>query len=98
MRRMKEDNIKNKFINNLPPRKIIHVKNEGEYIPQEQLDLLFQGMITHRSEKTESPHLGIGLYVAFQIARFHQGLLKIVNRRDKQGVEVSLVLPIIKLD
>ncbi len=77
---------------------IIRVKNEGEYIPQEQLDLLFQGMITHRSEKTESPHLGIGLYVAFQIARFHQGLLKIVNRRDKQGVEVSLVLPIIKLD
>lgn len=77
---------------------IIRVKNEGEYIPQEQLDLLFQGMITHRSEKTESPHLGIGLYVAFQIARFHQGLLKIVNRRDKQGVEVSLVLPIIKID
>ena len=73
---------------------IIHVKNEGEFIPQEQLDLLFQGMISQRSSKSDTPHLGIGLYVAFQIAKFHHGLLKIANRRDKQGVVVSLILPI----
>ena len=52
-------------------------------------------MMSHRVEKTDSPHLGIGLYVAFQIAQFHQGQLKIANRGDKQGVVVSLVLPLV---
>ncbi len=74
---------------------IVRVKNEGEVISQEQLDILFQGMVSHRSEKSDTPHLGIGLYVAFQIAKFHQGLLKIANRRDKQGVEVVLILPMV---
>jgi len=73
---------------------IISVKNEGEYIPQEQLDMLFQGMVSHRSVKTGTPHLGIGLYVAHQIAQFHHGQLKIANRGDKQGVVVSLILPL----
>jgi len=72
---------------------IIRVKNEGELIPQAVLDNLFRGMTSHRSERTGVPHLGIGLYVAHQIARFHGGKLEITNRRDKQGVEVRLVLP-----
>jgi signal transduction histidine kinase len=72
---------------------IIRVKNSGEIIPQERLDVLFQGMISHRTVKTETPHLGIGLYVAHQIAQFHQGQLLIANLRDKQGVEVVLILP-----
>ena len=72
----------------------ISVKNEGEYIPQEQLDIIFQGMISHRSVKTGVPHLGIGLYVAHKIAQFHHGQLKIANRGDKQGVVVGLILPI----
>ncbi len=72
---------------------IIRVKNEGDIIPQQRLDTLFKGMVSYRSEKTATPHLGIGLYVACQIAGFHQGQLTIANRRDKQGVEVSLRLP-----
>jgi len=72
---------------------IIRVKNEGELIPQAVLDNLFRGMTSHRRAKSDTPHLGIGLYVAHQIARFHGGKLQITNRRDKQGVEVSLVLP-----
>ena len=72
---------------------IIRVKNEGELIPQSVLDNLFRGMTSHRTAKSGTPHLGIGLYVAHQIARFHGGKLQITNRRDKQGVEVSLVLP-----
>ncbi len=76
---------------------IIRVKNSGEIIPQERLDVLFQGMISHRTVKTETPHLGIGLYVAHQIAQFHQGQLLIANLRDKQGVEVVLILPRINI-
>ncbi len=79
---------------------VIHIKNEGETIPQQQLDILFHGMISHRSVKTDTPHLGIGLYVAHQIAQFHQGQLQIVNwadnQRYKQGVEVILILPIVR--
>jgi signal transduction histidine kinase len=71
----------------------ISVKNTGETIPQERLDRLFQGMISHRTGKSETPHLGIGLYVAYKIAQFHQGELQIANQRDKQGVEVVLTLP-----
>ena len=47
------------------------------------------------SGKINAPHLGIGLYVAFQITKFHQGLLKIANRKDKQGVEVVILLPLV---
>ncbi len=71
----------------------IHIKNEGEFIAEEHLSRLFQGMISFRLVKTNKPHLGIGLYVACQIASFHQGQLKIANRQDKQGVEVILLLP-----
>ncbi|MDT8283109.1 MAG: ATP-binding protein [Gammaproteobacteria bacterium] len=73
---------------------IIRIKNEGEPISQAQLALLFQGMTSHRTEKTDSPHLGIGLYVAYKISQFHHAQLTIANRRDKQGVVVSLVLPL----
>lgn len=76
----------------------IRVKNEGKMIPQRRLDSLFQGMMSHRpaahSAKTNIPHLGIGLYVSYQIARYHQGQLQITNRGDKQGVEVVLILPL----
>ncbi len=77
---------------------IVRVKNEGEEIPQPLLDTLFQGMVSHRSaartDKINMPHLGIGLYVANQIACHHQGQLRIANRGDKQGVEVVLTLPV----
>ena len=75
---------------------VITIKNEGDSIPRQQLDTLFKGMVSHRSARTDTPHLGIGLYVAYQIAQFHQGQLRIANRRDKQGVEVVLVLPTVR--
>jgi signal transduction histidine kinase len=75
---------------------IIRISNEGELIPQDQLQVLFQGMVSHRTEKTATPHLGIGLYVAQQIAKFHHGQLQVANRRDKQGVEVVLILPTVE--
>jgi signal transduction histidine kinase len=87
---------------------IVRVKNEGKAIPQQRLDCLFQGMMTHRPAarpgKENTPHLGIGLYVSYQIARYHQGRLQIVNwgtgsganQGYKQGVEVVLILPTIK--
>jgi two-component system, OmpR family, sensor histidine kinase ChvG len=74
---------------------IISIKNEGEYIPDDKLELLFQGMISYRPKKSATPHLGIGLYVAHKIAQFHDGQLIIANRRDKQGVEVRLILPLV---
>ncbi len=73
---------------------VVSVKNEGETIAEEQLAIMFQGMVSHRAVKTGSPHLGIGLYVAHQIALFHHGQLNIANRGDKQGVVVSLLLPL----
>jgi len=74
---------------------IISIKNEGQTIAPALREGLFQGMVSQRADKTGTPHLGIGLYVAFQIAQFHQGRLEIANRGDKQGVVVRLILPAI---
>lgn len=76
----------------------ISIKNEGEPIAEEQLSLLFQGMISRRKEKTGWPHLGIGLYVAHRISRFHRGKLTIANREDSHGVVVTLILPLKSTD
>ena len=38
---------------------VIYIKNEGESIPQQQLDMLFQGMVSQRSVKTGIPQIDL---------------------------------------
>ena len=45
-------------------------------------------------EKQKQPHLGIGLHIARIIADFHGGQISAENRLDKEGVIITLVVPL----
>ncbi|MDH5710238.1 MAG: ATP-binding protein [Gammaproteobacteria bacterium] len=73
---------------------LISICNEGKLIPDEVLNNLCSGIISHRHAGSGEPHLGIGLYVASRIARYHNGSLNIFNTDSNKGVCVEIELPI----
>ena len=58
---------------------VVAVCNKGALVPEDVINNLCSGIISHRSGSIGEPHLGIGLYVASKIARHHNGDLKIFN-------------------
>ena len=74
---------------------LVSLCNKGKLIPAEILNNLCSGIISHRHTGTGEPHLGIGLYVASRIARYHNGSLKIFNAASNNGVCVEIALPIL---
>ena len=75
-------------------RVVVSICNKGALIPEDVINNLCSGIISHRHGAVGEPHLGIGLYVASKIARYHNGVLKIFNASD--GVCVMVTLPIVK--
>lgn len=76
---------------------LLRVMNEGAELPvDESSEGLFASMVSVR-ETSKETHLGLGLYVARMIARFHGGDLSITNREDARGVMVTLRLPLLRL-
>ncbi len=73
----------------------VSICNKGTLIPDEVLNNLCNGIISHRQGIIGEPHLGIGLYVASRIAKYHYGSLKIFNNSDDNGVCIAIQLPII---
>ncbi len=74
---------------------IIKVSNAGPYLPEEMKDRLFESMISVRSqEKQDQPHLGIGLHIARLITEFHGGQIRAENRQDREGVIITVVIPL----
>ena len=70
---------------------VVSVCNKGPLIPDEIINNLCSGIVSHRQGVIGDPHLGIGLYVASRIARYHNGLLEVVNNTN--GVCVLIKLP-----
>lgn len=74
---------------------VVKVANAGPYLPEEMKDRLFDSMISVRSqEKQKQPHLGMGLRIARLIADFHGGQIKAENRQDREGVVITLIVPL----
>ncbi len=74
---------------------IIKVSNAGPYLPEEMKDRLFDSMISVRTqEKQDQPHLGMGLHIARIIAEFHGGQIRAENRQDREGVVITVVIPL----
>jgi len=74
---------------------IIKVSNAGPYLPEEMKDRLFESMISVRpQEKQDQPHLGMGLHIARLIAEFHGGQIRAENRQDREGVVITVVIPL----
>ena len=74
---------------------VVKIINAGPFLPEKMKDRLFESMISVRpQEKQKQPHLGIGLHIARIIADFHGGQISAENRLDKEGVIITLVVPL----
>lgn len=74
---------------------VVKVSNSGPFLPEEMKDRVFDSMISVRpQEKQKQPHLGMGLHIARLIAEFHGGRISAENRTDREGVVISLVVPL----
>ena len=71
----------------------ITICNSGPLIPEEIITNLCNGIMSHRQGVAGQPHLGIGLYVASRIAKYHNGNLEIFNQKSGDGVCVIIRLP-----
>ena len=73
---------------------VVSVENKGILLPENMSSQLFDSMISVRENKsTETPHLGLGLYIARLIAEFHNGEINAENNENSDGVIVSFRLP-----
>lgn len=74
---------------------VVKVSNAGPFLPEEMKDRIFDSMISVRpQDKQKQPHLGMGLHIARLIAEFHGGRISAENRTDREGVVISLVVPL----
>jgi two-component system sensor histidine kinase ChvG len=74
---------------------VIKVSNAGPSLPAAMKDRVFDAMISVRpQEKQKQPHLGIGLHIARLITEFHGGQIRAENRKDREGVTISVVIPL----
>jgi len=73
----------------------LRVENEGAPLPAAMHERLFDSMVSIRAEqKSDEPHLGLGLYIVRLIAEFHRGRVRAADRDRGGGVAVSVTLPL----
>jgi len=70
----------------------VWVSNQGPPLPEEMQDRLFESLVSLRHGGTDSPHLGLGLYIVRLVAELHQGEAQASNRPQGDGVVFSLEL------
>ncbi|NKB34772.1 MAG: proteobacterial dedicated sortase system histidine kinase [Pseudomonadales bacterium] len=74
---------------------VVKVSNAGPFLPEEMKERLFDSMISVRpQEKQKQPHLGMGLHIARLITDFHGGQIRAENRKDREGVIITVVIPL----
>ena len=74
---------------------VLKVSNAGPFLPEEMKERLFDSMISVRpQEKQKQPHLGMGLHIARLITEFHGGQIRAENRKDREGVIMTVVIPL----
>jgi len=72
----------------------LSIFNQGPGIAPEMLGQIFNSMISLRTQKGTSPHLGLGLYIVRTIVEHHQGSIRAENKSEgKGGVSVIVNLP-----
>jgi dedicated sortase system histidine kinase len=74
-----------------PKEAVLRVTNEGPLPPEGDNTPLFEPMVSMRSGKrSDTPHLGLGLYIVRLITEFHGGNAKIAPRDDALGTVVTV--------
>ncbi len=74
-------------------RIILSVANQGAPLPEQMQGNLFDSMVSIRGQRSEEPHLGLGLYIVRLISDFHKGQVEARNREDVAGAEFLIKLP-----
>jgi len=75
---------------------LIEINNFGPLIDESKLSAIFNSLTSFRQSKGQEVHLGLGLYVANLIGKFHNGELIARNNHHKQSVSFILLLPLEK--
>jgi signal transduction histidine kinase len=70
----------------------VKVHNEGQPIPADQLPELFEPFHRGHGEDRSPGGLGLGLYIAQQIARAHEGSISVAST-EKEGTTFTLHMP-----
>jgi two-component system sensor histidine kinase ChvG len=70
------------------------VANDGSRLGPGRKQRYFDSLVTHRTERGNTPHLGLGLYIVRLIAEFHGGSVAAGNSEALSGAEFSVTLPV----
>ncbi len=72
----------------------LSIFNQGSLVAPEMLGQIFNSMVSLRTQKDSTPHLGLGLYIVRTIVEHHQGTIRAENiTGGKSGVSVIVHLP-----
>lgn len=70
----------------------IVVENKGPVIPDELKSQIFNSMVSSRKQSDNQPHLGLGLYIAREIASQYRGTIKAESNSDSSGARFIITL------
>lgn len=72
----------------------LRISNEGSPIAPDMLGHIFNSMVSLRTQKESTPHLGLGLYIVRTIIEHHRGSIRAENLSDgRKGVCFIITLP-----
>ncbi|HEY9051226.1 MAG TPA: proteobacterial dedicated sortase system histidine kinase [Gammaproteobacteria bacterium] len=72
---------------------MLTVSNQGPTLPPNMQTQLFDSMVSLRDQKSDKPHLGLGLHIVKLIAQAHGGKVRAENSIDNRGVNFIVTLP-----
>jgi two-component system sensor histidine kinase ChvG len=70
------------------------VRNSGTKLPDEFQQKIFDSLVSLRDKHSQTPHLGLGLYIVRLVAEAHGGAVTARNLKGDKGVEFALDLPL----
>ncbi|MEO0971784.1 MAG: ATP-binding protein, partial [Pseudomonadota bacterium] len=88
-------------LENAPGEYRLVVRNEGPPLPKDMQSRLFDSMVSVRDgaarrdgeDGTDSPHLGLGLYLVRLIAQIHGATVEAADVKEPPGVRFTVRLP-----
>ena len=79
-------------INELKNFFLITFKDEGPGFTEKKIDNIFKRFYSNRPQNF-GEHSGLGLNIVKNIIELHKGEIKAMNRKDKKGAQIEVVLP-----
>jgi len=71
---------------------LITFKDEGPGFKEKNIDNIFKRFYSNRPENF-GEHSGLGLNIVKNIIELHKGKIKAINRTDKKGAQIEILLP-----